>query len=144
VAYLVTHGASPLATSHKSLTPLDVITSYQPIPNRQDVALVLQDAMQESGWDGSPLEIRRQRRNRQREAKQAQTNKRIGEWDRIGRVLGMRHGWWGSVEDEFNFEEEDDGPFLENDEDAEDDAPPDNVYVSLSNMFHVTAFTSKA
>lgn len=130
VVYLLMRGASPLATSHKSLTPLDIITSYQSIPNRQDVALVLQEAMQERGWEGSPLEIRRQRRNRQREAKQAQTDKRVGQWDRIGRVLGMGNRWWGATEDDFNFEDEDDNLFPDN-EDMEDDVTPENVYVSL-------------
>lgn len=127
------HSASPLATSQKHLTPLDVITGYQPVPNRQDVALLLAEAMREQGWQGTPLEIRRQARNRRRLAKTAEKVKRVGEWDRMGRVLGMGESWWAGVYQLDEDEEDEDAPMNgERDEDlAADEIAPEEIYVSL-------------
>ncbi|KAF8319361.1 hypothetical protein DL93DRAFT_2132412 [Clavulina sp. PMI_390] len=99
IVYLLSHGASSLAQTHKSFTPLDLITAYQSVPDREDIALILQESMREHGWDGSALEQRRKQRQRQIERSRATNAKRVDEWSKIGQVLGAGPKWWGRAAD---------------------------------------------
>lgn len=123
------HGASPLAVSRRSLTPLDIITAYQPLPNRQDVTLLLEEAMREKGWKGSPFSLRRQQREKKRAAKAAETTKRVAEWDQIGRVLGMGESWWGDNHEQYEEDEAASNPSRD-DDNPTDDIVPEDIYVS--------------
>lgn len=96
IVHLLAHGASALAVTNKSFTPLDLIRAYQPLPDRQDVALILQESMREQGWMGSPLEQRRDRNQRRRDARNSKNAKNAAEWSHIGHNLGIEDGWWGS------------------------------------------------
>lgn len=95
IVHLLAHGASSLAVTNKLFTPLDLIRAYQPLPDRQDVALILQESMREQGWIGSPLEQRRDRRQRQRDVRNSKNAKSAAEWSCIGQNLGIDDGWWG-------------------------------------------------
>lgn len=131
IIYLIRNGASPLAKTKKSLTPLDLITSYDPIPERQDAALVLREAMRERGWVGSPLDLRRQKRESKRKAHHDKLKKRSGEWNRIGHVLGMNEHWW-SGRSAFDLDLDED--FLSSSDDEDDPGDeiiPDEELVSI-------------
>ncbi|QRV86292.1 Dilute domain-containing protein C25B8,08 [Ceratobasidium sp. AG-Ba] len=94
VSYLATHGGSPFAKSTKGLTPLDIITGYDVIPGREDVALVLEEVMRASGWTGSARNHIRQTRQREEVARNARRARRRAEWTEVGRVLNLADQWW--------------------------------------------------
>ncbi|KAG8719805.1 hypothetical protein FRC08_001992 [Ceratobasidium sp. 394] len=94
VSYLATHGCDPFAKSTKGLTPLDIITGYDVIPGREDVALVLEAVMRASGWTGSARNHIRQTRQREEAAKEARRTQRRNEWAEIGRLLSLADQWW--------------------------------------------------
>jgi hypothetical protein len=91
VSYLVTHGADVLATTKRNLTALDVIRAHTPIPGREDIALLLQEAMREQGWQGSRLDI-----NRDRAEQRKKSFKTVLELKQaIGKTLELQESWWG-------------------------------------------------
>jgi hypothetical protein len=130
IVYLLAHGASALAVTNKSFTPVDLICAYQPLPDRQDVVLILQESMREQGWMGSPLEQRRDRRQHRRDARHSRNMKRAAEWSRIGNDLGIEEGWWGEP---LNKVDDSAGDLFELEPESGDDLPdeiiPDDILV---------------
>lgn len=64
VSYLMTHGCSPFAVTRRSLTPLDIVTAHSTLPGRDDIALLLEEAMRSEGWTGGRMEQKRRRLER--------------------------------------------------------------------------------
>ncbi|KAF8344223.1 DIL domain-containing protein [Cantharellus anzutake] len=143
ILYLLKSGASPLAKTKKSLTPLDLIASYDPIPERQDAALILREAMRERGWIGSPLDLRRQKRERKQRARRDKLKKRAGQWNRIGHVLGISDHWWsGRSSPDLDSDDENDPMSLSDDEDdLEDELMPDEELTPPKDCTSFLAFS---
>lgn len=118
VSYLMTHGCSPFAVTERKLTPLDIVTAHSMLPGKEDVALLLEEAMRGEGWTGGRMEERRKVLE-QRSRKQGQ-KKEIRE--SVGKILGVNPDWWGK-DSELSDEESD------SDEEEEAD---DGVYVSIN------------
>lgn len=146
VSYLATHGCSPLSKSSKGLTPLDIITGYDVIPGREDVAFVLEESMKASGWTGSARSQIRETRIRDEEAREIRRAQRRKGWAEIGRLLGLADQWWegrrpgegetprmylGTHDAEIAYqEEEEDAAGVENLEDLdEDENDPTGEYI---------------
>ncbi|KAG8858754.1 hypothetical protein FRB96_004891 [Tulasnella sp. 330] len=124
IAHLLAHRASPLATSHKGLTPLDIITAYEALPHRRDVATLLEEAMRERGWYGNDRERRRERKRIRARMEQQKANRRIEEWSLIGRALELKERWWGEDDiDDIDGADSDHSSDSEEDEDSEDEEP---------------------
>ncbi|KAG8984303.1 hypothetical protein FRB90_005414 [Tulasnella sp. 427] len=100
ISYLLTHGASPLSKSNRGLTPLDVITAYEEMPTRADIAFLLEQAMRERGWYGSEIDRRRERKKRRKEMREQKRRRRREEWGQIGQVLSLQDEWWGEDHDD--------------------------------------------
>jgi len=92
VAHLISHGSSPLAQSRRKLTPLDVITAYEPIEERASVALLLAESMRNLGWKGVN---KRDEARKRADAKHARLVERRQMKQRIGHVLELEERWWG-------------------------------------------------
>ncbi|KAG9014801.1 hypothetical protein FRB94_008959 [Tulasnella sp. JGI-2019a] len=120
IAHLLAHGASPLATSNKGLTPLDIITAYEALPHRTDVAILLEEAMRERGWYGNDRERRRERKKMRKRMEQQKLNRRTEEWGLIGKTLELKERWWGEYDNDIDSDQSSDS---EEDEDSEDDEP---------------------
>lgn len=115
----MTHGCSPFAVTRRNLTPLDVVTAHSILPGRDDVALLLEEAMRGEGWTGGRMEQKRRlaeqrtkRKGRQKEAR-----------DDIGKTLGVSSAWWGPESDPQSSDSE---------SDDEDDADDERIYVSIA------------
>jgi len=80
-----------LTLTRRGLTPLDILTAHSPIPGREAVALLLEEAMREQGWTGGRMEQRR----RETEERTRRQDKRKLVQQQIGRVLGLDDHWWG-------------------------------------------------
>jgi hypothetical protein len=91
VAFLLTHGCSPFSKTKKGLTPLDIVTA---MPGRQDVALLLGEAMRSEGWTGGRVE--EQRRQLERMTARKRQRERVRE--DVGKVLPIAPQWWGDDE----------------------------------------------
>ena len=117
VSYLLTHGSSPLAVTRRQLTALDIVTAHSTVPGREDVALLLEEAMREAGWKGGRMEEQR----RILEKRMRRLGKRRTVQGDIEKILGISSHWWG---------DEDDVLGMEADDESEDDAPEDNMLVS--------------
>ncbi|KAF8758564.1 positive myosin-light-chain-phosphatase [Rhizoctonia solani] len=94
VLYLSTHGCSPLSKSLKGLTPLDIVTGYDVIPGREDVALVLEESMRASGWTGNARNQIKEMKIQEEAARSARRAQRRNEWSETGRLLGLADQWW--------------------------------------------------
>lgn len=88
----MTHGCSPFSVTRRNLTPLDVVTAHSIIPGREDVALLLEEAMRGEGWSGGRMEQRR--RFVEQQMKKNRKQKDI--CDGIGRVLDVDPKWWNA------------------------------------------------
>lgn len=115
VVYLMTHGCSPFDVTEKNLTPLDIITAHSVLPGRDDVAMLLEEAMRGEGWTGGRMEQKRRHYDRLSKRKGKQRAIR----DDVSQVLGVSPRWWTS-------DENDSGSDSDDDEDAADD----DVFVS--------------
>ena len=117
VSFLLTHGASAFALTRRRLTALDIVTAHSTVPGREDVALILQEAMRSEGWKGGRME--EQRRLIERRARRMGKRKNV-QLD-IEKVLGISPRWWGEelTDPNFDFDVED-----------EDEAPDDTIFVS--------------
>lgn len=116
ISHLLTHGSSPFTLTHRNLTALDIVTAYSVIPGREDVALVLEEAMRSEGWQSSRVVQRRQILDRRAQ----QDGKLRSIREEIGKMLDLSDQWWGN-----------DGQgrsSAETSEDEQDDAD-ENVYV---------------
>ncbi|PSR75867.1 hypothetical protein PHLCEN_2v8781 [Hermanssonia centrifuga] len=110
ISHLLTHGASPFTVTRRKLTALDIVTAHSTLPGREDVALLLEEAMRERGWTGGRMEEHR----RVLEQKRLLAEKRKEVQDNIGRILGIGQRWWGDPNAEFSFSDQ------EEDEEDED------------------------
>lgn len=61
------------------------------MPGRQDVALLLGEAMRGEGWTGGRMEEQR----RQSERRIARKRRREGIREDVGKVLSVAPQWWG-------------------------------------------------
>ncbi|KAK2461987.1 hypothetical protein APHAL10511_006450 [Amanita phalloides] len=91
VSFLMTHGCSPFSVTHRNLTPLDIVTAHSTIPGRDDVALLLEEAMRGEGWTGG--RVAQKRRLHEAQTKRRRTRKAIRE--NINEVLDIDRRWWG-------------------------------------------------
>ncbi|KAI0274770.1 DIL domain-containing protein [Gloeopeniophorella convolvens] len=105
ISYLLTHGCSPFSETHRGLTPLDIVTAHSTVPGRQDVALLLGEAMRGEGWTGGRMEEQRRKLERQMARKRRRERVR----DDVGKVLSIAPQWWGDEEWETIASESDDG-----------------------------------
>ncbi|TFK30350.1 hypothetical protein FA15DRAFT_662297 [Coprinopsis marcescibilis] len=90
VSYLMTHGCSVFDVTSKKLTALDIVSAHSIIPDREDVALLLEEAMRGEGWTGGPVEQRR----RLHERRERRKGKRRAIRDDVSKVLGVNPRWW--------------------------------------------------
>ncbi|KAI8980743.1 DIL domain-containing protein [Trametes punicea] len=114
VSYLLTHGSSPLALTNRRLTPLDIVTAHSTLPGREDVALLLEEAMREAGWKGGRMEEQR----RSFEKRMRRLGKRRHIQEEVEKVLGIHPQWWGDEDLFFS---------LESEGENEEEALPDSV-----------------
>ncbi|KAI0756736.1 DIL domain-containing protein [Daedaleopsis nitida] len=91
ISYLLTHGSSPLAITRRKLTALDIVTAHSTVPGREDVALLLEEAMREAGWKGGRME--EQRRILEKRMRRLRRRRNIQE--DIEKALGITSRWWG-------------------------------------------------
>ncbi|KAJ7706266.1 DIL domain-containing protein [Mycena rosella] len=91
ISHLMTHGCSPFAVTRRNLTPLDIVTAHSILPGRDDVALLLEEAMRGEGWTGGKMAARRRLFEERRRRKE----KRRVIRDTIGKTLGVHPKWWG-------------------------------------------------
>jgi hypothetical protein len=127
VSHLMTHGCSPFAETRRRLTPLDIVTAHTVLPGRDDIALLLEEAMRTQGWMGGRMEEKRRALDEQLKRKGRQKSVR----ENVSKVLGLQNQWWSS-------REEDEG-FSSDDSDDEDDQFDEELYVShvSSLKFHL-------
>jgi hypothetical protein len=90
ISYLLTHGSSPLAKTLRGLTPLDIVTAHTIIPGKEDIALLLEEAMRYDGWTGGKMEQKR----RELEARSRRRGKRREEEEKITDILEVDPRWW--------------------------------------------------
>ena len=94
ISYLLTHGCSLFSVTHRNLTALDIVTAHTIVPGREDVALLLEEAMRGEGWAGGKMEARRRLIDQRIKRRGNRRNVR----DNVGRVLGVSPRWWGDVD----------------------------------------------
>jgi hypothetical protein len=73
------------------------------MPGRQDVALLLGEAMRSEGWTGGRMEEQRQQEERRKARKHRQERVR----EDVGKVLSIAPQWWGDGEWQAIAEDED-------------------------------------
>jgi hypothetical protein len=91
VSFLLTHGCSPFSQTRLGLTPLDIVTAHSTMPGRQDVSILLGEAMRGEGWTGGRMEEQR----RQEERRTALKNRQDRVREDVGKVLSIAPQWWG-------------------------------------------------
>lgn len=125
MAHLISHGCSPLAQSRRKLTPLDVITAYEPIEERASVSLLLAESMRNLGWRGVN---KRDEARKRAEAKHARLLEHQQMKQRIGHILELEERWWG----EHGPADSDDTPSETDDDDDESGYDSDTLPVCRS------------
>src|SRR5271154_5197904 len=103
VSHLMTHGCSLFSVTRRNLTALDIITAYSTIPGREDVALLLEEAMRGEGWSSGKKEARRREVDERVKWRVDQQVLR----DDIGKALGISPGWWGGGDSDFGTSDSD-------------------------------------
>ncbi|KAJ7125663.1 hypothetical protein C8R43DRAFT_1029854 [Mycena crocata] len=112
ISHLMTHGCSPFAVTRRNLTPLDIVTAHSILPGRDDVALLLEEAMRGEGWTGGKMEAKR----RLFEERRKRRDKERAIRDTVGKTLGVNSKWWG------------DSDLSESDSESGDEEADDTVY----------------
>jgi hypothetical protein len=103
------------------LTALDIVTAHSTLPGKDDVALLLEEAMRGQGWTGGRLEQKRRLFDQRLKRK----GKRKAIREDIGKVLGISSDWWGNDPDSEESDSDDD------EDNGEDDTDLDErLYVS--------------
>ncbi|KAG8954438.1 hypothetical protein FRC04_011765 [Tulasnella sp. 424] len=139
VSYLLTHDASPLSKSLRGLTPLDVITAYEEMPTRADIAFLLDQAMRERGWYGSEIDRRRERKKRRKEMREQKRRRRRAEWGQIGHALNLPEEWWGEDHDDaVSIESESES---DDDDEGSDDEEEPTPYTPIHNHDSILVFS---
>ncbi|KAF8807314.1 hypothetical protein BYT27DRAFT_7255935 [Phlegmacium glaucopus] len=107
VSYLMTHGCSAFALTARKLTALDIVTAQSTLPGKEDVALLLEEAMRGQGWAGGRMEQKRRLFDQRMKKK----GKRKTIREDIGKTLGIGSDWWGkdSESDESDSDDDEDG-----------------------------------
>ena len=113
----MTHGCSPFALTRRNLTPLDIVTAHSILPGRDDVALLLEEAMRGQGWTGGRMEQKRKVIDQRSKREKKQNEVR----DTLGKVLGIDLAWWDEESDQ-----------LLRDSDSDDEEEDEYVYVCPS------------
>ena len=131
MSYLLTHGSAPLAVTRRQLTALDIVTAHSTVPGREDVALLLEEAMREAGWKGGRMEEQR----RILEKRTRRLGKRRHVQEDVEKVLGISPRWWGDEDTLFALDCEDD---------SEDEAPNDSTLVSPFETVLYSGFSERA
>lgn len=94
------------------------------MPGREDVRLLLEEAMREEGWTGGRMEERR----RAEERRAQRFSKRKALQESVGKILDIGSTWWGDL----------DADAFSDASDNEDDSMSDDDKVFVSNvLFHV-------
>jgi hypothetical protein len=114
----MTHGCSPLALTHRNLTPLDIVTAHSILPGREDVALLLEEAMRSEGWASGRMEAKRRSLDDRTKRKGRRKNVR----DDVAKALGVNPRWWG---------DEDSDSMSNNSDSGEDDDAGDILFVCI-------------
>jgi hypothetical protein len=122
----MTHGCSLFSLTSRRLTALDIVTAHTTLPGREDVALLLEEAMRAEGWTGSKMETRRRLVD---ERIKRRGNERSVQND-IGKILGVNPGWWGDL----------DSDAYSDSSSEEEDSSYDMIYVSLA---YIDVFPAK-
>lgn len=97
--------------------PLDIVTAHTLLPGREDVAILLEEAMRSQGWTGSRMEQRR--RALDERLKQSSRRKRIRE--SLAKIIEVPTPWWGDDESDLSSSESDS---------EADDESNEEIYVS--------------
>src|ERR1700691_1504044 len=118
ISYLMTHGCLPFAVTRRNLTALDIVTAHTIMPGREDVALLLEEAMRGDGWTGGKMEQKRKVLEERIKQKSKQKSVR----DHVAKTLSVDQRWWGA----------DDSDSSSIDSDLEEEENPENVYVSTT------------
>ena len=87
---------------------MDIVTAHSTVPGREDVALILQEAMRGEGWKGGRME--EQRRLLERRSRRMGKRKNV-QLD-IEKVLGISPRWWGEELSDPNFDFDADNGFV--------------------------------
>jgi len=117
----MTHGCSPFAATRRNLTALDIVTAHSILPGREDVALLIEEAMRGEGWTGGKMEVKR--RLLEDRVKRKGKKRRVRE--DVGKILGVHPGWWGD-------EDPDSSPLQsDSDSDLEEEPDCDSIFVSF-------------
>lgn len=126
ISHLLARGASPLAQSVKGLTPVEVITAYEALPQRSDVATFMEEAMRGQGWYGNDRERRRDRNRMRKLVYFQKAKRRDDEWGLIGKALDLQDRWWGEDNNEGSdiADSEVDSDSEEESSDSEEDEVP--------------------
>jgi len=117
----MTHGCSPFALTARKLTALDIVTAQSTLPGKEDVALLLEEAMRGQGWAGGRMEQKRRLFDQRIKNK----GKRKAICEDIGKTLGVSSDWWGKDSESDQSDSDDDEGNVEDDTDLDE-----RVYVS--------------
>ncbi|KAJ7932480.1 DIL domain-containing protein [Mycena leptocephala] len=126
ISHLMTHGCSPFDVTRRNLTPLDIVTAHSVLPGREDVALLLEEAMRGEGWTGGKMEERRRLLDERRRRREKQRAIR----DTVGRTLGVNSKWWGDQSD-----------FLDSDSESDDEEVDEDVYTPSPDYSSMLVFS---
>ena len=125
----MTHGCSPFALTTLKLTALDIVTAHSTLPGKDDVALLLEEAMRGEGWTGGRIEQKRRLFDQRMKSK----GKRKAIREDIGKILGISSDWWGEDPESSEFDSDDD-----EDDDEDDTVLDDRIYVGGNLSLQVT------
>jgi hypothetical protein len=141
----MTHGCSPFAVTRRNLTALDIVTAHTVMPGREDVALLLEEAMRGDGWTGGRMEQKR----KVLDERIKQRDKRKSVRDIVAKTLSVDQRWWGdddsdssSVDSEF--EEEEENPetvYVSTTRPADLKIIPEELYRHLRRISHLCSFS---
>ncbi|KII93884.1 hypothetical protein PLICRDRAFT_49881 [Plicaturopsis crispa FD-325 SS-3] len=135
ISYLMTHGANLFAETRRKLTALDIVTAHSILPGREDIALLLEEAMRGEGWSGGRMEERRRVVDERIKRKTRQKTVR----EDVGKVLDVSPKWWGNVDSEMFFADSD------SDSDEEDEGDTDeSVYTPPVDYSSMLVFSPPA
>jgi hypothetical protein len=145
ISHLMTHGCSPFAVTRRNLTALDIVTAHTVMPGREDVALLLEEAMRGDGWTGGRMEQKR----KVLDERIKQRDKRKSVRDIVAKTLSVDQRWWGdddsdssSVDSEF--EEEEENPetvYVSTTRPADLKIIPEELYRHLRRISHLCSFS---
>ncbi|KAH7883507.1 DIL domain-containing protein [Phlebopus sp. FC_14] len=90
VSHLMTHGCSPFSVTRRQLLPLDIVTAHTLLPGREDVALLLEEAMRCEGWTGGRMEQRRRALDEQIKKQRQKRDLR----ESVAKFLDIPAQWW--------------------------------------------------